>query len=126
MNQPPPRIAIVDDDPALRLVFAIALETEGLQTEAYSGPTDFLKKRAVEEFDALIVDLRMPGEMSGLTLVEKIKKDGAEIPVILCSANITLRIERIAKEIGVEAVLQKPVSPYELRRRVHEVLLRTA
>jgi len=120
--QSPPRIAIVDDDAALRFVFTITLETEGFQTKEFTGPTDFIEKRAVEEVDALIVDLRMPGEMSGLALVEKLRNDGAKIPVILCSANITPPIENSAREIGVEAVLRKPVSPCELRQRVHEAL----
>lgn len=116
-----PRIAVIDDEPSLRMVFSLALTTAGFVAESFSGPAEFLEKQEHCDLSLLVVDLRMPG-MDGLTLLSKLQQMGRQVPAILCSANVTPVIEQQAQDLGICRILHKPVSAQILRQTATEVL----
>src|ERR1700734_1916352 len=112
------RVLVVDDEPLARN----ALETElharkdieeiGVAMDA----VDALDKLQKREYDVMLLDIRMP-EMSGIELVDRLKKQGRTIPaIIFVTAHHEHAITAFEKH-AVDYVL-KPFSA----ERVHEAL----
>jgi two-component system response regulator FixJ len=69
----------------------------------------------------LIVDYRLPG-LNGLEFVSELRTRGSLVPAIMISATADPVIERRAAELGINRILQKPLSNRVLLRAVREVL----
>jgi CheY-like chemotaxis protein len=117
-----PRVLIVDDDPATRLLYALNLELEGLLVlEAADGRSGLA--RALEELpDLVLTDVTMPG-LDGFQLAEALREDPRtrEIPFIFLSGETTDGHEARAHELGALAYLTKPVDVRALAALVADV-----
>jgi len=117
------RILVVDDEPAQRQFLRKSLDKVFDVVAAASGEeaVQLLKKQS---FHLVITDQRMPG-MDGLELLDWIRENAPEIPVILLTAYGTITTAVDAVKRGAEDYLTKPVeSPEELRFTVARVLER--
>ena len=105
-----PRILVVDDDPATRLLYSLNLELEGLFVlEAADGKSGLARAR--EELpDLVLTDLMMPG-LDGFELAEALQAHARtrRIPFIFLSGEVTAGLEARAHELGALAFLKKPV-----------------
>ena len=116
-----PRVLVVDDDDNLRWVLETQLQQMGYQTEtAPDGPT------ALTSIDKnppalVLTDLKMPG-MSGLELLERIRRDYPEIPVLIITAFGTIQSAVKAIRAGAYDYLTKPIDYDELGLAVSRVL----
>lgn len=115
-------ILVVDDESKIRELVGVYLQKEGYSVhEAGSGPEALEKVKSLR-FDAIILDLMMPG-MDGLELCREIRKD-SEVPVIMLTARGD-EIDRVlGLELGADDYIVKPFSPRELVARVKAVLRR--
>jgi len=109
------KILIIDDEESARLYLA-TIVTElhpGLAIQLAATPSEalFLMKKGC--IDLILLDVEMPG-MTGLELVENIRKISNSTPVIFVSAY--KRAEFIQRAIRLNAVdyIDKPVDPAEL------------
>jgi two-component system response regulator FixJ len=100
-------VAIVDDDTAVRNSLKFLMETSGYEVMAYTSGTAFLADRT-EQPACLIVDYNMPG-MTGLEVVERLRRDGSAVPVLLMTGFAPPSLLERAEELGVETVLEKPL-----------------
>ena len=110
-------VALVDDDPAVLHTTALILAEAGISVTAFSDPLDALMWASDAEPTCIIVDLKIPG-IEGLDLV------GAfcalqRHAVILVSAYVDVLTTVDAMRLGVDNVLQKPVSSDALIRALH-------
>ena len=105
-----PRILVVDDDPATRLLYSLNLELEGLFVlEAADGKSGLARAR--EELpDLVLTDLMMPG-LDGFELAEALQAHARtrRIPFIFLSGEVTAGLEARGHELGALAFLKKPV-----------------
>ncbi len=83
--------------------------------------TEALQVLASEEYDLLILDLRMPG-VDGITVIEALRVSGNRVPVILCSAEFTPGTFLRAVRCDVVDFLLKPANPAQIRSAVEFVL----
>lgn len=123
---------VIDDDRSIRWVLEKALEKAGMQVRAFSSADGVLEALAGEEPDAIISDIRMPG-MDGITLLEKIKVEYPDVPVIIMTAHSDLDSAVSAYHSGAFEYLPKPfdvteaVDQVQRACRVHrERLVETA
>ncbi len=114
-----PTIAIVDDDAAVRESMCILLETQGFEVKAYSSGAEFL--RDVVEVGCLILDYNMPG-LDGFDFMSELRQRGSNVPTIMITGTRSPRIERLASELGIKRVLEKPASARVLLGAIHEAL----
>ena len=114
-----PTIAIVDDDAAVRDSICILLETQGFAVKAYPSGVDFL--RDAVEVECLILDHNMPG-LDGLDFMSELRQRGSNVPTIMITGTRSPRIERLALELGIKRVLEKPASAQVLLGAIHEAL----
>jgi CheY-like chemotaxis protein len=79
------RILVVDDDEDIRLLFQEVLEEEGYAVELAGGGEEALEKLSQWKPDLVTLDLKMPG-MAGLEVLERIREQDRDLPVIICTA----------------------------------------
>ncbi|MCB1532530.1 MAG: response regulator [Alphaproteobacteria bacterium] len=117
-----PHILVVDDDERIRdLVSRYLWENEFVVMEAAdaSAARDMLARYS---FDALVVDVMMPGE-TGLEFTKGLKGD---VPVLLLTALGEAQDRITGLEAGADDYLPKPFEPRELVLRLNAILRRTA
>ena len=110
------RILVVDDDDAVRRATERALVSRGYSVLVARGSHEALSL-AGEAFDAVVVDLIMPG-MGGDTLVERLRDRRADLPAVLLTGYGRKGVE-LTRPFRL---LRKPASPEELARAVRAVI----
>jgi CheY-like chemotaxis protein len=107
------RVLIVDDEPALAALIAQQLAPLGLQTVQVNSGVDALARLRHEHFDAITLDVFMPG-MNGFDVLRAIRNDPRlrETPVIFVS------VASRAPELAGEWAVPKPID----RARLTEVI----
>jgi CheY-like chemotaxis protein len=117
------RILIIDDEEDIREVAAMTLEMAGFRVmTAPSGP-DGVRKAAIEQPDAILLDVMMP-ELDGPATLEALRAlaETRHIPVIFLTAKIQPADRRHLSELGAVAVLAKPFDPNRLGRDIADAL----
>ena len=117
------RIMIVDDEETIIIPQTKILERLGYKVTSFTSSPEALKafERDPSAFDLVITDLSMP-KISGSQLSEEILKIRNNIPVILCTGfSYNLTAEKV-KEMGISALLTKPVIRSELSRTIRDIL----
>jgi len=117
------RILIVDDIP--EYVDTMEVYLEGYEVvKAYSLKE--AEEKLKENVDAAIIDIRLndndPSNKDGLKLLEKIKKQKPDLPVIVTSAYKEFDYAVEALNIGADYFLKKPVNPNELKLILERLL----
>jgi DNA-binding response OmpR family regulator len=79
------KIMIVDDEDAIRLLYAEEFEDEGYDVASYGSGQEALDNFDKEKPDLVVLDIAMPG-MSGLDVLSKIKEISPDTPVIMSTA----------------------------------------
>lgn len=118
------RVLIVDDDRKIRDLLQKYLETEGLQAQTAENAEIAYSKIKQEKFDALIVDVMMPGE-NGMNFTTRLKKE-MDIPILMLTAKGEVEDRIAGLESGADDYLQKPFEPKELYLRVVKLAERAA
>ncbi|WP_410500265.1 nitrogen regulation protein NR(I) [Chitinibacter sp. S2-10] len=98
---------VIDDDRSIRWVFEKALSREHIAHATFSSATDALDRLQQEQPRVIVSDIRMPGE-SGLVLLEMVKRDWPQIPVIIMTAHSDLDSAVSAFQGGAFEYLPKP------------------
>lgn len=104
-----PRVLLVEDSRLVRSALLEALTQAGFETLGLGDATEALDALARRRFDVVLADYQLPG-MSGLELLAALRGTDAEFPLILYSGSMTPELAQQAKDFGVAAVLEKPVS----------------
>jgi two-component system response regulator FixJ len=121
MNPITPLIHIVDDDAAVREALALLIGTVGLRVATWAHPQPFLDGFEREAVGAIVLDVRMPG-LSGLTVLDQLRRGGADQPVIVLTGHGTVEMCRRAFKSGAAEFLEKPVDDEQLLEAVHNAV----
>lgn len=107
------RVLIVDDERNIRLSLQKYLGLEHIDAESTESGEGAIEYLTHESFDAVIVDLKLPG-MSGQALLEWIQGQEIPDPVIMISAHGQIPDAVQALHAGAKDYLVKPFDPAEL------------
>jgi len=121
----PAPVLVVDDDPLNRIVLTRLLERDGHATRTAVDGHEALAVLAQQPFDAVLLDVVMPG-LDGIGVLEAIRADGRleELPVIMVSAlDESAPIVRCL-DSGAWDFVTKPFDPAVLRAKVNGCLTR--
>jgi two-component system, OmpR family, response regulator len=125
---PPWKILVVDDDPDIRRIAALALERiGGFRVELASGADEALGLMARELPDVVLLDVTMPGRDGPATLLALRELPGTErLPVVFFTA--TSSDEEAARlcALGAAGVVAKPFDVADLPRRIRDIVDRAA
>lgn len=116
-------ILIVDDDVQLRGLLRKYLIEQALDVIDVSNTKEAEIALGREKFDAMILDMMMPGE-NGLDFCKRLRALGNNIPIIMLSARGEDIDKIIGLEVGMDDYLSKPFNPRELMARIKAILRR--
>jgi DNA-binding response OmpR family regulator len=111
------RVLVAEDDEALRSVLQRGLETAGYVVDAVSDGEQALGYLRIYEYEAAIIDWRMP-KMSGLEVVSELRRLGLSVPVLMLTAR-DLPADRVeGLDAGSDDYVVKPFDFDELLARL--------
>ncbi len=118
------RILLVDDEKGLAELGANLLTALGYRVSSFTAPeaalAAFREKR--DDFDLVVTDMIMP-RMSGEVLAREMLQVRPDIPIIVYTGfTTTISAEKI-KQMGIKAVLRKPITIHGLSRAIRKVLM---
>lgn len=117
------RLLLVEDEPRLSAQIRSALEAAGFAVDAVADGLEAWHCGRSEPYDAVILDLGLPG-MDGLSLLRRWRSEAVAFPVIVLTARAgwTERVEGI--DAGADDYLPKPFRMEELLARVRALIRR--
>lgn len=117
------KIAFVEDEEDLNSLIKTYLEHEGYEVTSYLSGTDAIKD-IDKNPDLWILDIMLPGDISGYDIIKKIREKNDVVPVIFTSARDEQLDKIIGLELGSDDYITKPYSPKELVLRVNNIIKR--
>ena len=123
MTERTPKLLVVDDDPRLRDLLRRYLGENGFQVFVADNGVTMNRLWLRERFDALILDLMMPGE-EGLQILRRLREQKDTTPIIMLTARGEDVDRIVGLEMGADDYIPKPFNPRELLARIHAVLRR--
>lgn len=118
------KILTVDDEPMNNKIIAYIMKDEPMYHiySANSG-TEALEMLSKEEFDLIMLDVKMPG-MDGLETLKRIREN-SDTPVVLMTGDKTLEASTEFTALGCDDYITKPFLPLLIKEVVHNMTERT-
>ena len=123
MTERTPKLLVVDDDPRLRDLLRRYLGENGFTVFVAENGVAMNRLWLRERFDALILDLMMPGE-DGLQILRRLREQKDMTPINMLTARGEDVDRIVGLEMGADDYIPKPFNPRELLARIHAVLRR--
>ena len=114
MEKPGLRVLLVDDDKSLLDILGTILELDGHAVVKVSSAHAGLLKMREQEFDLVLVDLKMP-RTTGIDMLRAIREDSPETKVVIMTAYASVNSTVEAMRLGVFDYLPKPFKLADLR-----------
>ncbi len=115
------QICIIDDDEAIRESLHLLLFADGLSSCTYGSADAFLENEKKEQFDCMLLDIRMPGT-DGLELFSILRQEQLQYPVIFITGHGDIPLAVSAIKQGAYDFLTKPFKEGELLDKVHAAI----
>lgn len=121
MSEKNAHILIIDDEKNYLLVLQTLLEDEGYTVTALSDPETALVFLQESEVDVVVTDMKMP-RITGLDVLERVKKQWPYIPVLIMTAFGTIESAVETMKYGAFDYITKPFSNDELLLSIHNAV----
>jgi DNA-binding NtrC family response regulator len=116
-----PPVLVVDDEPEMRTALSHALNESGFCVESAASGSEAVIKCKKTTYSLVITDVKMPG-MSGMKLLNEIRKRSPQLPVIMITAFGTINSAVEAMQEGAADYILKPFSFDTLESAVKKVI----
>jgi len=117
------RILVVEDTVELNMLICMMVNKSGnMWADGVYGGKEALEALNEERFDAILLDITMPG-MSGLEVLKYIRLRDQTIPVVMCTAMSNYHDIEEAFEKGADDYLVKPIQKETLWHTLNRVLM---
>jgi len=119
------RVLVVEDEPDLRRLLEQALREESYAVDVAADGKTGLYKAVTWDYDALILDLMLPG-MSGWDVLSRLRATKKDVPVMILTARDGLADRVRGLDTGADDYLVKPFALAELHARLRALIRRSA
>ncbi len=121
------RVLVMDDEEIIRLLLSRILTGTGYEVELSKDGAEAVKlyrkaRESGQPFDAVILDLTVPGGMGGKETIKKLLEIHPEAKVIVSSGYAPAPIMSGYRKYGFSAVVAKPYSASQMEDTLHAVL----
>lgn len=118
------RVLLVEDDKKIASFIVKGLKQEGFAVDHVTNGEDGLHQALHERYDVAIVDIMLP-ELDGLSLIEQLRRQKINTPVIILSAKRSVDDRVMGLRKGGDDYLTKPFAFSELLARIQALIRRT-
>jgi two-component system response regulator FixJ len=118
-----PLVHVVDDNEEIRRSLGLLLQSVAIGTQTHASADAFIEamNASPRQGDAVLLDVRLPG-ISGISLLERLRRDHPEIPVIMISGYGDIEMAVHAMKLGAVDFITKPFSSQTLLERLQAAL----
>jgi DNA-binding response OmpR family regulator len=113
------RVLLVDDEVEFVETLATRMRARGLDVDIANSGAEANEKAANSSFDAVILDLAMPG-MDGIETLRRLRERDADLQIMLLTGQGTVQAATEAMKLGAMDVLEKPTDIDVLLDRLKE------
>jgi DNA-binding response OmpR family regulator len=113
------KVLIIDDEKHIRMLYAEELKEEGYDVAVAADGKDILELIEKERPDVIVLDIKMVSS-NGLDALQDVRNKYYNLPVILCSAYGSYKVD--IKAIAADAYVVKSSDLTELKNKIAQVL----
>jgi DNA-binding NtrC family response regulator len=113
------KVLLVDDEQDFLETLAERMRARGMNVSTTASAADAVKMAEAESYDAVVLDLKMPG-MDGLEVLSAIKERNPDIQVILLTGHATLEKGIEAMKMGAMDFIEKPADIQVLTEKIKQ------
>lgn len=117
------RILVVDDDARIRNMLARYFEDEGYSVSSAADGREMRLSMKQRTFDAIFLDLSLPGGQDGLDLAREIRAQ-SDVPIMMLTGRDDVVDRIVGLEIGADDYITKPFHLREVHARLKSILRR--
>jgi len=117
------RLLVADDSETVLLMLQRRLEMEGYEVVTATDGVEALKRLRElrpQEPDVILLDAMMPNK-SGTEVLEEIRGEGSEIPVVMISAHLDAQEPERMRKLGATDIVPKPFEWEDLIGKIEEL-----
>ena len=114
-----PKVLLVDDEQDFVETLAERMQVRGYTVETAGDGEQAIAKATGGDFDAVFLDLAMPG-LDGIETLKRLKAIDPELQVILLTGQATVRKGIEAMKLGALDLLEKPADIKQLMAKIEE------
>ena len=117
------RILVAEDDPRLLKALVHILNLNNFSVDGVQSGTDALEYGSSGQYDALVLDIMMPG-LDGIQVLRQLRSRGITTPALFLTARAEIHQRVEGVDAGADDYLPKPFATEELLARVRAMLRR--
>jgi DNA-binding response OmpR family regulator len=121
----PPHLLVIEDEGDIAGLLRLHLSELPARVDVRPDGPSGLAAALDEPFDAIVLDLRLPG-LSGLDVCRELRANGRRVPLLMLTARAAELDRVLGLELGADDYVTKPFSVLELKARVRALLRRAA
>ncbi len=118
------KVLLVDDEVEFVETLAERLRTRGMEVEVATSGAQAVEKAEARSFDAVVLDLAMPG-MDGIATLKKLLEKNRDLQVMLLTGQATIKSAVEATNLGALDVLEKPTDIETLMQKIGQAHSKT-
>lgn len=112
-------VLVVDDEEQFLKAFSQRLQGRGMKVDTATSGEEAVKRVKGKEFDAVILDLVMPG-MGGIETLKRIKSENPDLQIIMLTGHGTVEKSVEAMKLGVVDFIEKPADMGKILDKIAE------
>jgi DNA-binding response OmpR family regulator len=116
-----PHVILIEDDALVRKLLEKRLQAAGWRVTTRRDGRDLLELVAADPADLITIDLGLP-HVDGLSLVEALRANGVDTPVMVLTAYDLPHLFATVRSTGANDLVQKPYDQEELIQRMARLL----
>lgn len=118
------RILVVEDEHKIANAIRKGLQQESFAVDVVYDADDGLASARADEYDLIILDRMLPGEIDGIGVCKELRAEGNHTPILMLTAKGAIRDRVVGLDAGADDYLVKPFAFEELLARVRALLRR--
>lgn len=111
------RLLLAEDEASLSKAIVTILKRNNYTVDAAADGIEALEYLEINEYDGIILDVMMP-RMDGISVLQKIRKSGNNVPIIILTAKSEVDDKVLGLDSGANDYLTKPFASKELLARI--------
>jgi len=117
------RVLLVEDDPRIARFVSQALREQSYAVDLTADGEDALYKASINDYDAVILDIMIPGR-DGFEVCRELRAEGLTVPIVMLTARDSVHDRITGLDTGADDYLTKPFEVSELLARLRALLRR--